>query len=83
MVTYSAMVTQKLPGGEGTGSASTTRWAGWRPHGVRACCGRGGRVGGGAGAACGGRREWATRCCARAVGARAEKKAGKETRGAG
>jgi hypothetical protein len=62
---------------------------------VRACCGRGGRVGGGAvgarwmreaggaGAARGGRREWATRCCARAVGARAEKKAGKETRGAG
>jgi hypothetical protein len=48
MVTCSAMVTQELPGreGEGTGSASVARWAGWRR--------RGGGTMGGAGAARGG-----------------------------
>jgi hypothetical protein len=46
MVTCSAMVTQELPGGEGegTGSASVARWAGWRRCGGRAGGGRGGRA---------------------------------------
>jgi hypothetical protein len=72
MVTSSAMVTRELPGGEGegTGSASVARWAGWRRCGRRAGGGRGGRAGGstvrgtvgGVGAARGGRS-----CCVRRV----------------
>jgi hypothetical protein len=50
MVTCSAMVTQELPGGEGegTGSASVARWAGWQRRDGRPGGGRGGRAGGGA-----------------------------------
>jgi hypothetical protein len=49
MVTCSEMVTQELLGGEGegTGSASVARWAGWRRRGGRASEERGGRAGGG------------------------------------